>query len=104
MQWKIAYLEAFNKMEAALQIKPEQPATTKGKALPNGLTLDQQTAVKQLVKARVEALPQDKQAKAAITLWNAIKSKFGKSYKEVSPDEFGEMVSLAARVVLEGGI
>lgn len=47
------------------------------KALPGGLTLEQQDAVKALVKSRVEALPHDGQAKGAITCWSAIKSKLG---------------------------
>lgn len=37
------------------------------KALPGGLTVEQQDAVKALVKSRVEILPHDAQAKAAIT-------------------------------------
>lgn len=82
----------------------EAPAPTKRqpKALPNGLTLDQQISIKALVKARVEALPQSKQAKAAITCWSALKSKFGCTYKQIDPEQFSEAVSLVARVVLEG--
>ena len=72
------------------------------KALPNGLTADQQTSIKALVKARVEVLPKDKQAKAAITCWSALKSKFGCTYKEINPEQFTEAVSLVARVSLEG--
>lgn len=78
------------------------PAKRQPKALPNGLTLDQQEAVKGLVKARVEALPKDKQAKAAITCWSALKSKFGCTYKEIAPEQFSEAVSLVARLPLEG--
>lgn len=78
------------------------PAKRQPKALPNGLTLDQQVAVKGLVKARVEALPKDKQAKAAITCWSALKSKFGCTYKEIEPAQFTEAVSLVARLPLEG--
>lgn len=72
------------------------------KALPNGLSHDQQDAIKGLVKARVEALPQSKQAKAAITCWSALKSKFGCTYKEIEPAQFAEALSLVARLPLEG--
>lgn len=72
------------------------------KALPNGLSHDQQDAIKGLVKARVEALPQSKQAKAAITCWSALKSKFGCTYKEIEPALFAEALSLVARLPLEG--
>jgi hypothetical protein len=73
------------------------------KALPGGLTLEQQDAVKALVRSRVEVLPKAKQGKAAITCWSSIKSKFGvKTYKEVPPEQFGEVLSLVARLPLEG--
>lgn len=71
------------------------------KALPGGLTLEQQDAVKALIKSRVEVLAHDKQAKAAITCWSAIKSKFGVSYKEVPAEHFGDVLSLVARLELE---
>lgn len=77
------------------------PAPRPLKALP-GLSTDQQDAIKGLVKARVEALPQNKQAKAAITCWSALKSKFGCTYKEIESAQFAEALSLVARLPLEG--
>lgn len=71
------------------------------KALPGGLSVEQQDAVKALVKSRVEVLPHDAQAKAAITCWSAIKSKFGVTYKEVPAAHFAEVLSLVARLPLE---
>lgn len=77
-------------------------AKRKPKLLPNGLTTDQQEAIKALVKARVGVLPKDKQAKAAITCWSALKSKFGCTYKAISAESYIDAVSLVARVPLEG--
>ena len=74
----------------------------KPKALPNGLTSDQQESIKALVKARVEALPASKQGGAAIRCWSSLKSKFGCSYKEIDPAQFTEAISLLARLPLEG--
>lgn len=71
------------------------------KALPGGLTLEQQDAIKALVKSRVEILAHDQQAKAAITCWSSIKSKFGVSYKLVPTEHFGDVLSLVARLELE---
>lgn len=82
-------------------INPRIAAPRQPKALP-GLSHDQQDAIKGLVKARVEALPQSKQAKAAITCWSALKSKFGCTYKEIEPAQFAEALSLVARLPLEG--
>lgn len=76
--------------------------TSRAKALPGGLTVEQQTSIKALVKARVELLPPEKQAKAAITCWSALKSKFGMTYKQIDPDHFADAVSLVARIPLEG--
>lgn len=45
------------------------------KALPGGLTLDQQDTIKALVKQRAEELPKEKQAGATIRIWSAIKKK-----------------------------
>jgi len=72
------------------------------KALPGGLTIEQQNAVKALIKSRVEILPHNRQAKAAITCWSSIKSKFGVTYKAVPAEQFTEVLSLVARLPLEG--
>jgi len=66
------------------------------------ITLDQQTAIKQLVMYRGKSLPKDKQAKAIITMWSALKSHFGTTYKQIAEDQFTEALSLAARVPLDG--
>lgn len=87
-------------LEGIADVKPKtQPKT---KALPNGLTTGQQDAIKAMVKARVEALPQNKRAKAAITCWSALKSKFGCTYKLIDSENFTDAVSLVARLPLEG--
>ena len=72
------------------------------KALPGGLTLEQQDCVKDLVKSRVEALPAEKRGGAAVTLWSALKSHFGCTYKAISPELLTDALSLVARVDLEG--
>jgi len=66
------------------------------------ITLEQQTAIKQLVMYRGKSLPKDKQAKAIITMWSALKSHFGTTYKQIAEDQFTEALSLAARVPLDG--
>jgi hypothetical protein len=72
------------------------------KCITGKITSDQQEAIKQLVMTRGKALPKEKQAKAMITMWSALKSHFGVSYKEIAEDQFTEALSLAARVSLEG--
>lgn len=72
------------------------------KALSGGLTPDQCDAIKALVRARAENIPREKQAKAVITCWSALKSKFGVTYKKIAPEHYEEALSLVARVDLEG--
>lgn len=72
------------------------------RALPDGLSGDQQGALKALVAARIEALPELERGRAATRCWSALKSKFGCGYKEIAPERFTEAVSLVARIVLEG--
>lgn len=71
-------------------------------ALPGGLSLEQQDAIKGMIAARVEPLPKAKQGKAAMRCWSSLKSKFGCGYKEIPAEQFTEAVSLLARIVLEG--
>nr|WP_019210800.1 Bro-N domain-containing protein [Yersinia massiliensis] len=80
----------------------ESPRKSTKKALPGKITIEQQEAVKQLVMNRGKALPKENQAKAIITMWSALKTHFGCSYKEISEDQFTEALSLAARVPIEG--
>ena len=90
-----ALFDYWTKGEAVNPRKKRQPKA-------GCLTLDQQTSIKELVKARVEALPQKQRAKGAITCWSALKSKFGCTYKEISTELYSEVVSLVARLPLEG--
>ncbi|WP_338804421.1 phage antirepressor N-terminal domain-containing protein [Xenorhabdus griffiniae] len=72
------------------------------KQIAGRITADQQEAIKQLVLNRGKALPKENQAKAMITMWSALKSHFGCTYKEIESEQFTEALSLAARVPLEG--
>lgn len=80
------------------KIESKKPA----KSLPGKITADQQEAIKQLVLSRGRALPKERQAKAMITMWSALKTHFGVSYKEIDSEQFTEALSLAARIPLEG--
>ena len=79
-----------------------QPKPTK--ALPNGLTAEQIETVKKLHNALVKSAPKEQQAKIAITLWSAVKSKFGVSYKEVPAEQFAEVLSVMSRVAVDKGV
>ena len=73
------------------------------KALPSGLTHEQQAEVKALHNILIQSVPFEKQKALAITLWSAVKSKFKVGYKDVPPEQFPEVLSLMARVAVEKG-
>ena len=73
------------------------------KALPSGLTNEQQAEVKALHNILIQSVPFEKQKALAITLWSAVKSKFKVGYKDVPPEQFPEVLSLMARVAVEKG-
>ncbi|HFC8520373.1 TPA: KilA-N domain-containing protein [Neisseria lactamica] len=83
-------------------IKTVTPKPTR--ALPNGLTGEQIEAVKKLHNALTKSAPKEAQARIAITLWSAVKSKFGCSYKEVPAEQFPEVLSVMSRVAVENGV
>ena len=80
-------------------LQPQSPR----KALPSGLTHEQQAEVKALHNILIQSVPFEKQKALAITLWSAVKSKFKVGYKDVPPEQFPEVLSLMARVAVEKG-
>lgn len=97
-KWVLDILESAIISVATPAYRKEQTR----KALPLGLTIEQQDVVKAHHKVLVQSAPKEKQAKLAITLWSAVKSKFGVSYKAVPPDDFVNVISLMSRLALEG--
>lgn len=95
MDIKIAYINAFNRMAAQLaqQTLPR---------LDGQITPEQQEALKQLVLTRSKSVPPEHQPRAAITLWSSLKSHFGRSYKEIDANQYGEALALVLRVPLTG--
>ncbi|WP_304679161.1 KilA-N domain-containing protein [Neisseria polysaccharea] len=83
-------------------IKTVTPKPTR--ALPDGLTGEQIEAVKKLHNALTKSAPKEAQVRIAITLWSAVKSKFGCSYKEVPAEQFPEVLSVISRVAVENGV
>ena len=95
--WCDAQIEQILGINHAPQ--PRAPKTRK--ALSGGLTLEQQDTIKALHRELVKAAPEHLQAKLAVTLWAAIKSKFGVTYKAVPPEHYPEILSLMGRVAQE---
>ena len=95
MDIKIAYINAFNRMAAQLAQQPPY-------RLDGQITPEQQEALKQLVLTRSKSVPPEHQPRAAITLWSALKSHFGRSYKEIDANQYSEALALVLRINLAG--
>lgn len=93
--------ECFRVLNEYFNPKAIQPKPIK--ALPSGLTHEQQAEVKALHNILIQSVPFEKQKALAITLWSAVKSKFKVGYKDVPPEQFPEVLSLMARVAVEKG-
>ena len=95
------FLQVIRTFDAVISgsLKPQAPR----KALPSGLTHEQQAEVKALHNILLQSVPFEKQKALAITLWSAVKSKFKVGYKDVPPEQFPEVLSLMARVAVEKG-
>ena len=94
--------ECFRVLNEHFNPRVGHPKPTR--ALPNGLTGEQIEAVKKLHNALTKSAPKEAQARIAITLWSAVKSKFGCSYKEVPAEQFPEVLSVMSRVAVENGV
>ena len=92
-------IRTFDRVANGYQITPKPT-----RALPDGLTGEQIEAVKKLHNALTKSAPKEAQARIAITLWSAVKSKFGCSYKEVPAEQFPEILSVMSRVAVENGV
>ena len=99
--WCDEQIEALlNKVSDGIKTVTPKPT----RALPNGLTGEQIEAVKKLHNALTKSAPKEAQARIAITLWSAVKSKFGCSYKAVPAEQFHEVLSVMSRVAVENGV
>jgi hypothetical protein len=88
----------FGKQQA---ITPSPEKATK-QVLIGGMQKEQQDAIKALVNSRIDSVPKEKQRGTAMKLWGAINRKFGtKTYKEIPPEEFTNVLSLVSRLSLE---
>lgn len=94
--------ECFRVLNEHFNPRVGHPKPTR--ALPDGLTGEQIEAVKKLHNALTKSAPKEAQARIAITLWSAVKSKFGVSYKEVPAEQFPEVLSVMSRVAVENGV
>ena len=97
LQFKLAYIDAFNAMEAELlRISNEsrQPYAVNQK---DTLTAAQAEELRLALKQRCDLLPKASQAAFMIKGWSRLKAHFGVTYRQIPQSEFTEALSLVTR-------
>lgn len=100
-QWKIAYIDAFNKMEAELLEKRKTPYAI----APNQtLSAEQADTLRNLITEYAQTLTKDQQAAFIIKAWSKLKKHFGVSYRQIPHSEYTEALSMIGRHIAEYSI
>lgn len=94
IMWKIAYIQAFNAMEAELM----------GRGNPTGtLTTSQQQELKELVQAKASTYPDAVKPKVFSQIWMRLQRKFKvPRYSELPVSQFGEARDYIINMSLRG--
>lgn len=103
LQWKLAYIDTFNKMEAALLVQPQPVASLAPYSIHPGQTLseDQAQTLRSMLDDFVKTLPKEKQGGFMVKGWAKLKAHFGVGYREIPADKFTDAVSIIARHIVE---
>lgn len=99
MQWKVAYLTAFNKMEQELLAKRTSlPYTAQPR---DKLTLDQGDELRSMLETAAQKLPPEKRGQFLQTGWAKLKKHTGVNYRQIPQAAHTDALSLLARHVAE---
>lgn len=105
MQWKIAYLNAFNQMETMLHGNQAPVLPNLYKQNPSDkLNSYQQQQLRGLLDEFVKHLPKEKQGAFMMQGWSKLKAHFGVAYRDIPCERFDEAVSLLTRHVVENTV
>lgn len=98
-QWKEAYINAFNKMEA--ELLAQSRATPYTVQPGDKLNAKQQATLRELLETNAKRLPPEKQGLAIMRGWSKLKAHFKVGYRDIPADQFTDAVSLLSRHVAE---
>lgn len=99
LQWKLAYINAFNKMEA--ELLAQSRATPYTVQPGDKLNAKQQATLRELLETNAKRLPPEKQGQAIMRGWSKLKAHFKVGYRDIPVDQFTDAVSLLSRHVAE---
>lgn len=100
-------IRAYDALATGRLSLPILPSPRAKKMVKGGLLLEQQDAINDMIKQRLETVPQEDRAGTAIKIYSAINTKFGTKgmkdgYKNIQPEHFDNIIQLIARLPLEG--
>lgn len=102
-QWKEAYIDTFDRMEAALLVQSPTVESLAPYSVHQGQTLseDQAQTLRAMLDDFVKTLPKEKQGGFMIKGWAKLKAHFSVGYREIPADKFTDAVSIIARHIVE---
>ena len=95
LTFKLAYIDAFNRMEA--QLRGQATSAPYSVAPRQSLTAEEADTLRNLITGHAATLPKDKQADFTIKAWSKLKSHFGCTYRDIPREKFIDAMSLIGR-------
>ncbi len=98
LQWKVAYIAAFNKMEAEL-LKQHPPRVAYCANPDNALTKEEADTLRQMIEGTAKKLSSNSkvQGKFIMQAWSKLKSHFKVGYRAIPRHELTEAISIITR-------
>lgn len=98
LQWKVAYISAFKKMEAEL-LKQQAPRVAYSANPDNALTKEEADTLRQMVEGTAKKLSSNSkvQGKFIMQAWSKLKSHFKVGYRAIPRHELTEAISIITR-------
>jgi len=102
LAFKLAYIKAFNDMEAELHSQQRITTEAPYAVLPGQkLSAENAAELRIMVQKAAERLPKDKQGAFCIKAWSKLKSHFGVGYRDIPESQFSDAVSIIGRHIIE---
>jgi Rha family phage regulatory protein len=102
LAFKLAYIKAFNDMEASLNSQQRITTEAPYSVLPGQkLSAENAAELRIMVQKAAERLPKEKQGGFCIKAWSKLKSHFGVGYRDIPESQFSDAVSILGRHIIE---
>jgi len=95
LAFKLAYIDAFNRMEA--QLRGQASSAAYSVAPHQSLSAEEADMLRGLITGHAATLPKPQQAEFTIKAWSKLKARFGCAYRDIPREQFTDAISLLGR-------